>query len=173
MRNLTAVAVLVVGLLLARYNGGILVAALVIAWFLGNGGSPGPVLAGGRYATGHGHGDRKLIAQHEAGHAVVATAIGGRVKSAELGNDWGLVRAEVPDDDVKHVAFLAAGRFAAGTGRGCSADDDAIRRVLRQVPSNTRGQVRRDGIRLARRTVSSRAGEIRRAAARLNEKGRL
>jgi hypothetical protein len=173
MRNLAAVAVLVVGLLLARHHGGILVAALVLAWLLAGSGSSGPALAGGRYVAGHAHGQRKFIARHEGGHAVAAKAVGGQVTSAWLTDDEGLVRARIPDDPVKVVAFLAAGRAAVSSGRGCSADDAAIRAELRSVPSAQRGQVRRDGVRLARRITSSRAGEVNRVAARLNEKGQL
>jgi hypothetical protein len=173
MRNLAAVAVLVAGLLLARHNGAVLVAALVIAYFLGKSGGSSPALAGGRYVAGHAHGERKLISRHEAGHAVVARAVGGRVRSATMTDNDGLVRARIPDDPVKVVAFLAAGRYAAGTGRGCSADYAAIRKELRGVPSKHRGQVKCDGLRLARRTVAARSGEIRRSAARLSQHGRL
>jgi hypothetical protein len=173
MRSIAAVAVLVAGLLLARHHGGILVAALVIAYFLGKSGTSSPALAGGRYVTGHAHGERKQVAKHEAGHAVAAKAVGGYVKSAWMTDDQGLVHARMPNDPVKRVAFYAAGRAAVSSGRGCSDDDAAIRGVLGEVPSKHRGQVKREGIRLARQIVSSRRGEIRRYAARLNEKGRL
>jgi hypothetical protein len=127
-----------------------------------------------RVLTGHGHGTRKLISRHEGGHAVAAKALGGRVRYAWLTDDSGYVAATLPDSDqTKAVAFLAAGRYAVGTGRGCSADDAAIRKVLREVPSTHRAQVKRDGIRLAKRITSSRAGEIKRYARKLDEKGRL
>lgn len=173
MRTLAAIAVLVAGLLLAsRGHGGLLVLALIGAWLLA--GKSGPALAGGRFVTGHGHGTRKLISRHEGGHAVAAKALGGRVRYAWLTDDSGYVAATLPDSDqTKAVAFLAAGRHAVGTSRGCSADDAAIRKVLREVPSKQRAQVKRDGIRLAKRITSSRAGEIRRYARKLDEKGRL
>ncbi|MHA6626860.1 hypothetical protein ACU61A_15605 [Pseudonocardia sichuanensis] len=172
MKAALAVAVVVGGLLLASDHGAILVGAILVACLLA--GRRSAPAARGRYVSGHAHGERALIARHEAGHAVVTKALGGRVRSAEVGDGWGLVQAELPDDDpVKAVAFLRAGREAVGTGRGCSADDDAIRKELRRVPSRERGQVKRDGIRLARREVAKRRGEIKRYGRELDERGRL
>jgi hypothetical protein len=151
-----------------------LAAVAVLAWLIWNvppgGKSPA---AAGRVVTGHGHGARKFIARHEGGHAVAAKAVGGRVTSAWMTDSEGAVSARIPNDPTSRVAFAAAGRYAVGSGRGCSDDDAAIRRILREVPSKQRGQVRRDGIRLARRITSSRSGEIKAYARKLESKGRL
>lgn len=145
---------------------------------LGGGGN----LAGGRYVQVRGHvhgrgsGLRRLIAKHEAGHAVAARALGGQVLSATVSptGDAGLVQARFHENDpVKVIAFLKAGQYAVGTSSGAGADDAAIRAELRTVPREDRSRVRREAERTARRIVSSRSGEIRRDAARLNEKGAL
>lgn len=136
-------------------------------------GSKSGTPAGARYVSGHAHGLRKFIAKHEGGHAAAAKAVGGRVTSAWMTDDEGLVTARIPDDPVKVIAFLRSGRESVGSGRGCSADDDAIRKELRRVPSKDRARVKREGLRLARRIVSSRSGEIRSYARKLEDKGRL
>lgn len=141
--------------------------------------SPAPAL--GRYISVHGHahgagsGTRRKIAKHEAGHAVAAEALGGQVVSAEIydGDRGGLVQAHLPGDPKTAVAFLLAGQYAVNSSEGASGDNDAIRKVLLEVPSRERGQVKSQAKREARRIVSSQAGEIRRVAAALDEKGRL
>lgn len=155
---------------LAGLTAAVVMGALI--WTSLPGGSA-PALAGGRYVSGHAHGTRQFIAKHEGGHAAAAKAVGGRVTSAWLTDSEGLVNATIPDEPVKVVAFLASGRAATGSGRGCSADDDAIRAELRRVPSKQRGQVKRDGIRLAKQIVSSRSGEINQVATRLDKEGRI
>lgn len=175
MKALAAVAVVIAGLKLAASGyPAMLLGAIVVAAVLWVGTAPGsPAPAGARYVSGHSHGLRKFIAKHEGGHVVAAKAVGGRVTSAWMTDDEGLVQARIPDEPVKVVAFLAAGRAAVNSGRGCSADDAEIRKELRRVPSRDRAQVKRDGLRLARRITSSRSGEVKRFADRLIEKGRL
>jgi hypothetical protein len=175
MKAIAAVGVLLAGLKLATAGHPVLllVAVGVAAVLWVGSGAKGAAPAGARYVSGHAHGLRNFIAKHEGGHAAAAKAVGGRVESAWMTDDEGLVMARIPDDPVKVVAFLAAGRAAVNSGRGCSADDAAIRQELRRVPSKERGQVKREGLRLARRIVSSRSGEIRRFANQLNEKGQL
>ena len=70
------------------------------------GGSPRRSRGGG--PGGHAHGDRRLIARHEAGHVAAARAVGGRVVSAEASDREGLVRAVVPNVQAS-VTFLRAG----------------------------------------------------------------
>lgn len=177
-----AVAV-VVGLLLAARSGSLagLGPALLLALLLG-----GALWAFGGQATvgrsvsvrGHAHGSgaRQEVATHEAGHAVAAKALGGRVRSATVSADGrsGLVRATLPDSRPETaIAFWRAGAIAAGTSRGASADDALIRRELRTVPAGQRAQVRRDAERQARRIVTRHRAQIRRDATHLDQKGRL
>jgi hypothetical protein len=175
MRNLAAVAVLVGGLLLARHNGAILVAALVIAYLLAKSpGTPRPVV-------GHSHGgQRDKVTIHEAAHVVTARAVGGVVESAELHrNGGGLVRwhhRSHPGEEqlrIANIAFLRAGEYAAGVKAGCSGDRAAVKAELRHIPAKDRARVLAAGEAEARRIVSARSGEIRQVARKLNEKGRL
>ncbi|MHA6623905.1 hypothetical protein ACU61A_00715 [Pseudonocardia sichuanensis] len=141
-----------------------------------------PALAAGRYVKVHGHAHgatgsrlRRKIAKHEAGHAVAARALGGRVLSAVVydGDRGGLVHARLPGEPQAAVTFLLAGQYAVNSSEGAGADNDAIRKVLREVPSKDRAQVKAHAKKHARRIVSSRSGEIRRDARTLDEKGRL
>jgi hypothetical protein len=148
--------------------------AAVAVWALGGRSTAGRSVA----VRGHAHGSGALqeVATHEAGHAVAARALGGRVRSATVSADGrsGLVRATLPTQSSQAaITFWAAGRIAAGTSRGASADDDLIRRELRTVPSAERGRMRRAAERDAARIVSRSAGPIRRDAARLIERRRL
>jgi hypothetical protein len=171
MRVVAACLLLIVGIGAAQAPGGgaVLVLALAGAGLL-------LVTARGRAIQGHTHaGDRPLSARHEAGHAVVARGLGGRVRSGTLNRDGtGYVDAELPDDNPRDVvAFLVAGQVAAGTTRGAGGDERLIRAELRRVPRAQRAGVRRDATRDARRILSSRSGEVRRDAATLMRKGRL
>ena len=122
MRNLVAVAVLVAGLVLARHNGAVLVAALVLAWFLAGTGRAGRAVAGRgmrRVAvrTHGGHGTR-TAARHEAGHRRMAKANGWRVESTEIfpdgsGVTWMYIPKDAPVEQL--VAVDVAGGIAAGT----------------------------------------------------------
>lgn len=128
----------------------------------------------GRMVSGHAHsGPSRTIARHEAGHAVAARALGGRVVSATADRHGGYVRATIPNSSRAAITFWLAGRRAAGTGAGCSADDALVRRELRQVPRGERGQVFRDADRDALRIVNQHRGQIRRDAGRLEREGRL
>ena len=133
-----------------------------------------------RAKTGHIHGGtRQVMATHEAGHVVAARALGATVKSARIvgaepGVDWSGSRGNTPEQIATDViTFMHAGRVAAGTGRGCSGDQKAIREQLSYVPAKDRARVRRTALAQAERIVSSRRGEIRRVARQLNERGRL
>ncbi|GAA4554379.1 hypothetical protein [Pseudonocardia xishanensis] len=158
--------------------GPVLVAAAVLT-LLGWARSRTGTTAGGYRAVsvrGHSHGGRDgtLIAKHEAGHATVARGYGGRVRSARIWDDGGLVQAELPTDDPEAaIAFWKGGEIAAGTGRGAGADRDLIRRELRKVPANQRRDLERRATKQARRIVSRASGQIRRDAATLRAKGHL
>jgi hypothetical protein len=145
-----------------------------IAWLIvrprGSGGA-----ATGRMVRVHGHGnDRATIATHEAGHAVAARALGGKVRSATMSNSGGLVRVTLPTSSSKAaITFWAAGSTAAGTRHGADADEAYIRRELRTLPRDQRKQVEREARRDAARIVSQHSAQIRRDADRLNQRGRL
>lgn len=137
---------------------------------------------GGRVSVVAGHihgGTRHRTARHEAGHWVAAKAVGGRPTSATIHNNgggfvsWTGTRGSDRQQVVAAVAFLDAGRRALGSSEGCSGDKDSIRATLRYLPSAERSAARREGEAWARRIVSSRSGEIRRVASRLDQHGRL
>jgi hypothetical protein len=140
--------------------------------------TPAPAM-GLMQVRGHAHGTgsnlRRKIAKHEAGHAVAAEAVGGRVLSAEVfdGEQGGLVRARIPNTPLARATFLIAGQVAVNSAEGAGADNDEIRRVLRDVPGRERGQVKAQAKRDARRIVSAHSGAVRRYTRTLNEKGRL
>ena len=149
----------------------VVLAAAAGAWAWGKARGGGRV-ASGRAVVRHAHGDRRTIAWHEAGHVVAARAVGGRGHSAVASDTEGLVQATVPDVRAS-VTFLRAGRYAAGTRRGCWGDEQAERAELRDVPRADRGQLVRDADRDARRIVRQHRGQIRRDAAALESRGRL
>lgn len=157
----------------------LVIVLLVVAWLgLRSGAATSGRASAGRMVAvrAHSHGGgRATIARHEAGHAVAARALGGRVRSAEMDDHSGLVQAVLPTDDPgAAITFLRAGQYAAGTNRGAGADDDEVRRILRkEVPAVDRAAVRKAAERRARQIVRSRKGQIRRDAKTLGEKGRL
>lgn len=160
---------------LAPLGAGLAALAAAGVLTLALGGRSSGRFAGGRSVSvhGHAHGPR-AVHKHEAGHAVAARALGGSVISAEVyDNGGGLVQAYIPSGPLPAATFLYAGQIAAGTTAGAGADNDLIRRELRELPSAERDRVRAQARRDARRIVNSRSGEIRRDAARLNERGRL
>ena len=179
--------------LVARFGGGfsgfdslgigvLLVGVAIMGMLLVKTGVTGQ-LAGGRYVSvqGHAHGSgsstalRQKIAKHEGGHAAAAKAVGGSVISATLyaGQSGGLVQARLPGDPKAALIFLHAGQAAVNSSEGSSADNDAFRKVLREVPSKDRSRVASEAKREARRIVNSRSGEIRSYARKLDEKGSL
>lgn len=126
----------------------------------------------GRAVVGHAHGTTRIIARHEAGHVAAARATGGRVVSATAGRGEGLVRAQLPSVQA-HLTFLRAGRYAAGTSAGCSADRQAERAVLREVPRGERAGVMRDADADARRIVRQHRSQIQQDARTLEQGGSL
>lgn len=151
-------------------GGGVFVLALIgiACWCLCSGGG------GKRHATGHAHGgNRRTRAVHEAGHYVAAYKVGGYVSSADLARRGGQVQARNLPNAQASATFFLAGRYAAGTGAGCSGDDADARAAINEYPPSERSARRRAAERDARRIVSSHRGEIRRVAARLERDGHL
>jgi hypothetical protein len=130
----------------------------------------------GRGGVAHVHGgQREDIARHEAGHAVAARAVGGRVTSARIysGDRGGLVQARIPEGPMPAVTFLIAGQIAAGTTAGAGADNAAIRRELRGLSGADARRLRVQATRDARRILARRSGELRRDTDTLIRKGHL
>jgi hypothetical protein len=126
-----------------------------------------------RAATGHMHGGRRRTrAIHEAGHYVAAKAVGGGGDGVELTRRGGQVNAHLPNAKAE-IVFQLAGGMAAGTGAGCSGDNAEARRALNEYPPGQRARVWREAQAEARRIVSSRRGEIRRVAERLDRNGHV
>ena len=190
MRNLAAIAVLVAGLLLARHNGAILVAALVIAWFVAKPSRAGRAAAGRgmrRVAvrTHGGHGT-KTAARHEAGHRRMAKANGWKVESTEIfpdgsGVTWIHIPKDAPVEQL--VAIDVAGGVAAGTWAGCSSDMAHLRKDLGRLPGGwifdgpVRDKAKRAGYALARKAVGGGwlfdNAAVRKDADELLKKGRI
>ena len=155
-------------------NGFIGLAVIVLVlWCLMSSGKRRP-----RPVAGHSHaGTRRSTARHEAGHVVAARKVGGRVKSANVYDNggglvtWTGVNGTDREQVVANIAFLRAGRYAAGTGAGCGGDDATVRQLLRYLPTTDRAAAKREGEAEARRIVSSSRGEIRRIATHLDKKG--
>lgn len=176
MKVTIVLTVLVVALLVASNGGGglLLCGAVGVALLLAGGG-----VKARQMVAGHAHGGtRARIAVHEAGHVVAARAVGGRVLKARMSDHDGYVQWDMSGRDLErevqsNLTFLKAGEVAAGTGAGCGSDRDAYRQELRRLPSEARGKVRSRADSEARRIVSSRSGEIRRVAEKLNRDGRL
>lgn len=173
MTRVAGAGVLVAGILLAagRTGPGLLVLFGAVVLTVASArlrASTGP----GRTAAGHGHGTQQMVARHEAGHAAAARALGGTVRSVRMWQGGGFTDARLPNHDPQAaITFWRAGRHAAGTGSGCSADDSLIRRELRSVPRADRARVARDADRDARRIVRRDAARIRRDAQRLLQTG--
>jgi hypothetical protein len=151
----------------------LLLGCLAVGWWVAYGRSGKSAATSGRMVSIHGHGsDRPTIAVHEAGHVAGAIGVGGRVRSARMNDNSGLVQATVPDAKAA-ITFLAAGAAAAGTKCGADHDEALIRKTLKEYPRAERAGVEREARADAARIVRSRSAQIRRNAARLNERGRL
>jgi hypothetical protein len=150
----------------------------------------GPSLASGRYVKHHVHAHaeggetgeqlRRLIATHEAGHAVAVEDSGGKVLRARVfrGNSGGIVEADLPHGSREEVitasvSFLMAGRLAVGTDEGASWDMKAEDRELRRLPHRDRDRVRADATAMAEQALARNSGKLQRYADRLDRRGRL
>jgi hypothetical protein len=129
--------------------------------------------AGALIGHAHGGGSTAFIGRHEGGHVVVARKVGfGGVSAWANDHEGATSSTSAPNDPVAHIAVARAGRYAVGSGAGCGWDDAQVRRILRGVPREQRAQVRRDGDKLARRTVGANRGAIRRVGRRIEQTGR-
>lgn len=101
----------------------------------------GPV----REAFAHGHGHGTTLLRHEAGHLAAAEGEGLAVKAVRVGGGSGYVELKNPDrlTPEQYLTFMLAGRYAAGTGAGCSADNGNVRAERRRMASQgmTRAQI--------------------------------
>jgi len=107
--------------------------------------------AGGGEPLAHIHaGEDALVERHEAGHMRAARKLGG----SPVRLDKYTVRAHLPSSaPVEHwIAFLHAGRVAAGTRAGCQGDESNERMMARRY-SDKPSKALRDGRALARRLV--------------------
>jgi hypothetical protein len=186
-RFLYAIPAVGVLVLCARFGGGftgfgallaglrlIGVAALVVAGLVLAARLSGRSAGHGGVAHVHG-GQREDIARHEAGHAVAARAVGGRVTSARIysGDRGGLVQTRLPQGPLPAVTFLIAGQIAAGTTTGAGADNAAIRRELRGMSGGDARRVRTQATRDATRILARRSSEVDRNTDTLIRKGHL
>lgn len=125
--------------------------------------------AAGRAATGHFHGGRGMShtrAMHEAGHYVAGRAVGASVAMRSDGD----VDARGLPNAKAQIVFLLAGGIAAGTGAGCPWDYANARRALQEYPPGERDRIWARAQAEAQRIVSSRRGEIRRVAGKLERR---
>lgn len=85
-----------------------------------------------RVAAGHAHGHGRTLLRHESGHIVAAEQTGTRVKKIHLGvlgdSYVQLNRQDAENMSPRdYMAFMLSGRYAAGTGAGCSSDDKQVK----------------------------------------------
>nr|WP_168172089.1 hypothetical protein [Pseudonocardia sp. AL041005-10] len=133
-----------------------------------------------RPAVGHAHGAGRALLRHEGGHLHAASKVGARVRSATVSKDSGLVELHRADVDRmssrQYMAFMKAGRAAAGSAVGCSADDANVRDERRRM---SRSGMSAAEIRRVERQADgdarswARSGQVDRWADRLGERGRL
>jgi hypothetical protein len=114
------------------------------------------------------------LAVHEAGHAVVADALGAKVVSVEMfSTGGGKTDCEVFADDVKNLAVCVAGCRAehalkARTPRsGKKSDFDTMRKLLSRFPEAERRAARAEGYRLANVKLQANADVLSRIAGAL------
>lgn len=134
-----------------------------------------------RGVVGHAHGYGRTVLRHEGGHLTAAAEIGARVRSARVfwsgGGEVRLARTDAENMSARdYVAFMRAGRYAAGTGAGCSHDDAQVELEQARLVHNGARPAK------ARRIVEQGDADARRYgrsaqvdvyADRLGEKGRL
>lgn len=128
--------------------------------------------------------DRQSVAIHEAGHCVVARAMGLTVVKVELESDGGGSTYTVPLPSLSPVhkcAYVAGGRIAELLVFGAlpdaaafDGDMESMERAARGVwPTWKRAQAMQDGDRLAREIVSRNLRAVGRVAGELLSHGTL
>jgi hypothetical protein len=116
--------------------------------------------------------EERALAIHEAGHTVVARALGADVVFVEIdigtGNGWSQSRTF--DDDVKNLAVCVAGcraehAFGASSPRATKKGDLKImRKLLSHYTEADRRAARAEGYRLADVTLKANADVVHRIA---------
>jgi hypothetical protein len=99
------------------------------------------------------------VATHEAGHAVVAAAVGSKVSKVRAGRTSGHIKHSLPDHKtVEHCAINYAGWLAdrrscglsrAEADRRASGDEAIIERFLQGASQAEKAATRREGLQLA------------------------
>lgn len=142
---------------------------------------PGRGAAGaGRIAVGHSHGAGRPLLRHEGNHVHTARSEGVRIVSATVTTSSGLVTMHRGDvermSSRAYLAFMYAGKAAAGTAVGCSADMANVRDERRrmQAAGLTGAEVRKiDSLAQADAERYARSSKVDKYADRLGERGRL
>jgi hypothetical protein len=164
--------------LASKGHGVALVVAMVAVFLLARKGSL--PAAGYRRITIHTHGGHglRVAARHEAGHVLMAKAVGARVHSAEIHPDGsGRTRLDIPVgiEPKKRIAIDVAGEVASGTSAGCGSDHGYRDALLATLPASARGGEKRGGYALARRHVGGLFfdGGVSSLADRIQKKGHV
>ncbi|MDN5917935.1 MAG: hypothetical protein L0I76_23045 [Pseudonocardia sp.] len=142
---------------------------------------PGRGAAGaGRITVGHSHGAGRPLLRHEGNHVHTARSEGVRVVSATVTPSSGLVKMHRGDvermSSRAYLAFMYAGKAAAGTAVGCSADRANVRAERRRMQGAglTTAEVRKiDALAQADAARYARSSKVDKYADRLGERGQL
>lgn len=110
------------------------------------------------------------IARHEGGHYVTAQYCGGSGTRANLWPGGGYTSTSARLTVAEHVAFLRAGEYAIGSGKGASWDRNKAASLLRSLPADQRAEASAEADRIVRRAYSG--GRVDRIAQRLLDHGK-
>lgn len=129
-----------------------------------------------RSTTAHVHGGRRAtVIRHEAlGHAAVAHGVGvGNIRARLKPGGGGEVICDTSRmSPAEYVAYMRAGRAAAGGAGDCAHDLAEEKRELDCLPADQRDQVSREADRIVRRHVGNAFGhKVARALERDGEFG--
>jgi hypothetical protein len=116
---------------------------------------------------------RWLVSVHEAGHLVVGQALNRRTGTAKLSGAGGVTKVIPKYNDIAgEVAIDRAGRYAAGTPRGCEGDEAALRwRLNKFVKPHLHAQTEAAGDRLSRRLCNENRSKILQKAREIYDRG--
>lgn len=114
----------------------------------------------------------RAVAVHEAGHAVVARALGAQVVFVEIDLTTGSGRSHSENfvEQVNNLAVCVAGcraehAFDARSSRGTKIGDfRTMRKLLSVLPETERRAARAEGYRIAEATLREHANKVRRLA---------